>query len=289
MGVYNRTVSDMNEKKTVIFLHVPKTGGSTLGRLIRGQFDKSVMYRIDSPPYEEKISSLRELPVSDKQHIELLLGHMPFGLHSALPQPSTYITMLRNPIDRVLSFYYFVLEDKKHPLHAIVSSPKVGLEALLESNITVEAENGQTRILCGMEGVEWHGQRNTLCPSQALTAAKQNLTSSFDMVGLTERFDEALILLKIMFGWDLPLNYKKVNVTRKRLGLQDISKKHIRLIEKYNEYDIELYEHAKKLFEEQARAAGSIFARKYYFSKITKKYHRTREDARNLVRRIIRS
>ena len=40
---------------------------------------------------------------------------MVFGLHEILPQPATYITVLRDPIDRVMSAFYFMRSYILHP------------------------------------------------------------------------------------------------------------------------------------------------------------------------------
>ena len=44
-------------------------------------------------------------------------GHMTFGLHEVLPQTATYITVLRDPVDRVISAFYFMRNYKLHPLY----------------------------------------------------------------------------------------------------------------------------------------------------------------------------
>ena len=44
-------------------------------------------------------------------------GHMLFGLHAILPQPATYITVVREPVDRVISSFYFMRNYKLHPLY----------------------------------------------------------------------------------------------------------------------------------------------------------------------------
>jgi Sulfotransferase family len=40
---------------------------------------------------------------------------MPFGLHKILPQPATYITVVREPIDRMISAFYFMRGYNLHP------------------------------------------------------------------------------------------------------------------------------------------------------------------------------
>ena len=78
------------------------------------------------------------------------------------------------------------------------------------------------------------------------------------MVGLTERFDETLILLKREFGWDWPF-YIRDNVTRNKAAREDIPSSTIDIIKEFNRLDIELYEYATKCFNEQIDSQGRSF------------------------------
>ena len=40
---------------------------------------------------------------------------MPFGLHEVLPQPATYITVMRGAVERVISAYFFMKNYVLHP------------------------------------------------------------------------------------------------------------------------------------------------------------------------------
>ena len=39
--------------------------------------------------------------------IRYLSGHVPFGVHRVFDRPARYITVLRNPVERVVSSFYF--------------------------------------------------------------------------------------------------------------------------------------------------------------------------------------
>jgi hypothetical protein len=49
--------------------------------------------------------------------------------------------------------------------------------------------------------------------------AKQNLTRSFRVVGLCERFQESLLLMRASFGWEVPL-YENRKVAKNRAALK---------------------------------------------------------------------
>ena len=52
-----------------------------------------------------------------------------------------------------------------------------------------------------------------------LTAAKENLARQFIVVGLTERFDETLALLKVVLGWKVN-RYRSFRVADNRIAKQ---------------------------------------------------------------------
>jgi len=54
---------------------------------------------------DETIESIKsQLP---EKKIKIIKGHIPVDLHNYLDQQSNYITMLREPVKRVISAYYF--------------------------------------------------------------------------------------------------------------------------------------------------------------------------------------
>ena len=91
------------------------------------------------------------------------------------------------------------------------------------------------------------------------TDGKANLRDNIEVVGLTGRFDETLLLLKKAFGWG-NVFYARQNVVRKRPHRDQLSADTLAVIHKYNQLDMELYQFATTLFEEQVRKQGASFA-----------------------------
>jgi hypothetical protein len=86
------------------------------------------------------------------------------------------------------------------------------------------------------------------CTTETLLRAKENL-QHFSVLGLTERFEESLALMKLRFGWKLE-SYSSFNVTRTRPKRRDLPQSTLDLIAERNRFDIELYESAARLFSE---------------------------------------
>jgi hypothetical protein len=92
-----------------------------------------------------------------------------------------------------------------------------------------------------------------------LEAAKRNLKAGFAIAGLTERFDETVMLLKREFGWRRPF-YIPVNVAPKRQRNEIVRPETIEIIRSKNKLDLELYDFAQSLFEQRVQQAGDGFA-----------------------------
>src|SRR5437879_12837060 len=102
--------------RTVIFIHIPKTAGITLRYIIEAQYEHAGHDKIDGERIAESVAEFRRLPESEKQNVRVLTGHMPFGLHEAMPQRCHYVTLLRDPTERTISHYYFVFREPTHYL-----------------------------------------------------------------------------------------------------------------------------------------------------------------------------
>jgi hypothetical protein len=236
---------------TIIFMHIPKAAGSTLNRMIiYKQYPEYSIFELEFP-YMESLNKLKKKSDIEINKIKLIQGHMGFGIHEYLPQSSTYITIIRNPIERVISYYYYILNRPfPHPFCDEVTNKKINLEKMslkefICSGLARDMENGQTRRLAGAKGIIYPGQ----CTPEIFERAKENIQKHFYLVGLVEKFDETLILLKKNLGWR-NCYYVKINVNNLRKNSQFIDKKTIELIKEYNYFDIELYDFVSEKFKE---------------------------------------
>ena len=96
----------MDKNSLLIFLHIPKTGGTTLNSIFRKQFMRDKLFDHDN--YQNKRMKLEDLTEEEKKQIQAIAGHYFYGIHHLFNKRATYFTMLRNPIDRVISSYYYL-------------------------------------------------------------------------------------------------------------------------------------------------------------------------------------
>ncbi|MCB8978082.1 MAG: sulfotransferase family 2 domain-containing protein [Ardenticatenaceae bacterium] len=189
---------EKGSSKTVIFLHIPKTAGVTIRHLIRKQYRASEMYHHNLLLPKEMDEALGNLSSEQKSQIRILWGHLIFGVHTYLPEPTTYFTFLRNPIERTISHYYYVLSrPQEFEIATYIMENQIGFHEALERELIRDIQNVQTRMIAGLP---YDYPPNTYTEAH-LETAKQNLAEHFAVVGLVERFDESLLLLKKAFGW----------------------------------------------------------------------------------------
>jgi Galactose-3-O-sulfotransferase len=241
---------DQQGNMHVIFLHIPKAAGSTLLRILDRYYNKDSIFEIVGSRLKATVAEFTSLPAARRAEIMLLRGHMPFGLHEYLPQPSTYITMFRDPTARVVSGYHFARTHSAHYLHEPINGGNLDIERFVSTGLTTETDNGQLRLLTGhIDDIEIGG-----CTSQLLDQAKSILSKHFAVVGLSERFDESLLLIKRKLGWNrLPL-YLKRNVAKRRPP--ELPKHVLNTIRKHNELDYELYQWASERLQHELEQEG---------------------------------
>jgi len=261
----------------ILFIHIPKTAGNTMRAILRRQYGRAASLEThwgpDMPPvphlvltadipyltpwYKDRIQPgqpwypeplplaaqrFQGLPEERRCQIRVIRGHMTFGLDHYLPGPTAYFTLLRHPVDHVLSAYYY-------------STHQVPPVAGLYEQITARIEgNMQTWIMAGP-----HDRDVQPPPDEMLEQARHNL-GACAVVGLTERFDETLLLLRRAFGWRWPF-YAHRNVNKKRPPASAIPAEVRHRIEADNALDVALYAAACERFEALIAAYGPSFQR----------------------------
>lgn len=237
---------------TLILVHIPKTAGTTLAIILLDWYGQSSGRAVSG--WLAGRAAFAAEPLESRMAPRVLYGHQAFGLHEHVPRRSEYLTFLRDPVERTISHYYHVRSEKTHYLHRAVVHLGMSLEEYIENPFrTAELDNAQTRMLASpaLERAQAVGDAQR----SLLESAKDNLENAFCFVGLTERFDESMVILSDMLGWNRVPTYLPARVsTSKPKG--EVSEKIRSRIRELNPLDVELYEHVRQRFEAQVRGMG---------------------------------
>lgn len=243
---------------TTIFMHIPKTGGSTFHSILGKYYPKNKIQNIfgvhKSSP---EIIALEKRPREELESIRLLKGHLTFGIHRYLPQTCEYITLLRDPVERVISQFYYIKNNPNNPLHEDVHQSGMSIREFVESGLVTGMNNGQARFLTGYVERLPYGDETNLYQD-----AIENIKNHFSWVGTTEQFDKSILILQNIMGWKSPPYYFKQNVSQSRKKADNFEEHEIEAIKKANSVDIDIYKWAEEQLEINASGIDN-FTEKY--------------------------
>lgn len=255
---FNQDGSGPVDADVVVYLHIPKTGGSTLVDIMRRQYPPGAT-RWFSYQRPEQVAAFEALSETEIEGIQLLAGHFPFGIHRRLPGKATYVTMLRDPVGRFISEYKQVKrkhwQGDWHPPSERLRS----LDDFLDYRIETNATDVQTRFLSGCFPPPGSKPPFDPLPGDALERAKQNIEDHFSMVGVMERFDESLLLMKRQLGWPHRVSYVRQNTAPQSTSPRDMSTKLLERISESSSSDVALVEFATERMNRLIGAEESRF------------------------------
>jgi len=204
----------------LVFVHIEKTAGTTLKFIFRNSFGQK---HCDSKKNKKDIFTQADLDYAKKVfgEIKCISGHN-------LVEPTRHLndidlmfmTVLRDPVTRSASYYQDnCLRGREH----------------IDFKEWIKDENKHNM------------QVKRIAGSADLDIAKKLLNESYFFVGLTERFDDSLRLLKLLCPYELKLKYNK------KLVAQDNTVKDrlintpdtLKILKDIDHLDIELYDYVK--------------------------------------------
>lgn len=245
----------LSADEALIFIHLMKTGGTSLFQALHRKYPEEQIFHYVPRQEGQRLADLKSLDPEHKAQLKFIHGHARFGFHQHLQQPSRYITMLREPVSRVVSLYYFIHQNPQREMPEDERCPT--LEHYLEKPLKA-FDNAQTRAIAGIVSSEFKAGH---CTTELLDIAKKNL-ASFLMVGITERFDESIVILKRVLDLE-SVFYARTNENPKRPKVREISSENIEKIKHYNQLDLALYAYANELLDAKIHQLGQVFQDEY--------------------------
>jgi len=292
--IWNLTSS---EARHIGFLKVHKAGGSTIQNILfRFGRSRNATFVI---PVEKSIISEYNKP-SDKllnykngDFYDILALHTVYNesvYSKLLPKDSFRLAIVRKPLDVFVSaaFYhrdvwgvdYLQRVPNDNFIHNLILYPE-----LYDSHVLSLTRNSMAMDFGfppGIHSTETKTINNYLC----------NLDRHFHLVMVLEKFDESLILLKRLLGWQLKdILYIPQNThSHPSISELNISQSEIDKFETRNFLDVALYDHFVNIFNSKVNDLGQDF--KYeveHFQNVGSKvldycvFHERHSNSRDLV------
>jgi Galactose-3-O-sulfotransferase len=241
--------------RLLLFLHLAKTGGVTLADILArnlatdeflqikmAETDASAMGTWSHRAVERALERLQK-PQVDK--LRAVWGHYRQGIQEHLPKPCAVVTLLREPVDRMISGYYYWDQMASKSLDILE-------DYLARTYYKVGYDNYMCRILSGRPSLdpiaaEADATTENFPPvTEADFEAAASSLDEFLVVGTTDQFDQTLLVLGSDLRWSLSdLVHRPLNVTASRPPHSDISDALREKILRWNRYDAMLTERAR--------------------------------------------
>ena len=228
----------MNDRR-FFFLHLQKTAGTALWRRLKHQFDPTSVYPGpgDGVPPEAVLSvpHLLERWRERREEIRIVTGHFPLCTVELLDAPFTTLTLLRDPVERTLSFL-------RHYRESTPEASDCSLDEIYRDPIRFELVNNHMVKMLSMTVDEMtDGALTPLDLGHRHLERAQERFAALDVVGFQESFDDFCAELIDRFGWNLgPAVF--MNRTTPVAVSDDLRAR----IADDNALDLELYEFARR-------------------------------------------
>ena len=225
----------------ILHIHIPKTAGTALRTAF--QDDKDRKFAV-FPGYDE-----RQLKNVEAEQYDIFSGH--FGYSTAARIGGRMVTVLRDPVDRFVSVYFFWRQlhaqgiERNHKTALAVHYDLHEFAKLRDEQLLAEeffnratwqiAHGSSTHHRC-----ELHDQGVT--DAALLDRARDNL-HGFAAVGFQDDIGSFNRDVARLAGRPLPM--RQINITRERPDVSDVPDATRRLIEGWTYLDIELLRMAR--------------------------------------------
>ncbi|MEK4418400.1 hypothetical protein [Bacillus sp. FSL K6-0268] len=241
----------MNEtSELIVFVHIAKTGGTTLRDILDKQYgpDSLSIYADPSVPNLNSKEKIINRVLSHIHTAKSISGHFSYGMkyNHIVQEPLlasintsrniAHITMLREPVEHILSLYHHYKRNNFFSMH--MQTPTVDLETFIKQKLYYP--NYQTLRVSGADFPD-------------LDIAKHNIVNHFSIAGITDMYNESLFLMKERFNWK-DMKYQKLNQFVNSDLKKDISNELVNLIILDNKLDFKLYMFTKQLLKQKIAA-----------------------------------
>lgn len=231
--------------RNLLFLHIPKTGGTSLSAILENYFSVQDVSRHLVGSEARLVTSRSQVPG------RLVMGHFAHNLWELFDHDNAwaFVTVLRHPIERYISQTKHWIRAQRHLPNGYRISDAVAevSQPRRDRYLAVQQENCQTQN-CYLKAATIHVDWDTV-ELDRWEFSKSDL-SRFQVVGLADDFRRFLHLLCDLFGWPAAFHQIRLNQTSDNL---DDSELHALVQDnaRFFQEDLNTYAKAKELFQDR--------------------------------------
>ncbi len=196
---------EWSEQPLLICYHMMRVGGATMESIMWWQY-RDNYFRIGEE--EEVFRKLYAAPHAQRAYIELAYVHRPAAFACVDPN-ARYFSWLRNPVESYVSKYYWQQDNP-----ALGVTPTMTMDELFDLWEERDNYGRNARFFAHViEDGYFFDQELKISDDELLARARRALDERFFFVGLTENFNETLLLLARKLGWTQLPRWERMNAT----------------------------------------------------------------------------
>ena len=228
--------------RKILFDHMPKCGGSTLNKYLEAHYPENKIFSSYGKNPKESIKVFKELTEKERYNYSLIKGHYANELKDYVNPDTLKITILRDPVERIISHYYFVKSYTGHYLHNKIIQKKISLKDYTTSNLSDELNNYYTIHYSGLTNSEVKKR-----PKESIEKAANVLLKQYELIGFLDEFSLFIESLRSHGNLIYQYNKQRINITENKPDIKNIPASTIENIESMNQLDIALYNKVKNI------------------------------------------
>lgn len=235
--------------RILLFLHLVGSGGEKLTDILLRNFAPGDFLPIDTSEVDESavgtwshqaaVNALGRMRQSEIDALRVVWGRFRHNVQAHFPKPCDCVTLLHDPLELVIS-------NQCNDDGAVAKAGELVGNCLdRHQRCPPHLDNQMTRALSGVDALDPPQRNVTVDNARAVTDADFEIAAKnldgYLVVGLTDQFDQTLLVLGAELGWSLTdLVYSPLNAPLSRPAAADIPEHVRRKVLDWNRYDTAL-------------------------------------------------